>query len=274
MAQPAPALPPFVSTVRTRPGAPAAAFRFSSLVLTEPVSLARGRGATALGSLALHALLLAVVLLVPLLSSEIPPAADRAVRAFFAAPAELAPPPPPPPPPPAAASAARAPRAPSVTRPPDPGRFVAPVEIPDRVEPEAALDFGVEGGVPGGVEGGVPGGVIGGIVGGLPRDAPAPPPAPVVRIGGKIVTPKRVYGVPPAYPELAVLSNVTGTVVVDAHVDVSGRVKAARFVSGNPLFEQAALDAVRQWRYQPLLLNGIPCEFMLIVTMNFSLNRP
>ena len=274
MAQTAPALPPFVSAGSATRERPAPAFRFSSLVLAERTSLARGRGVTALGSLAVHAVLLAVVLIAPLLSNEIPPAADRAVRAFFAAPVEVLPPPPPPPPPPAAATAARPPQAPAVTRAPDPGRFVAPNEIPDREEPEAALDFGVEGGVPGGVEGGVPGGVIGGIVGGLPRDAPAPPPAPVVRIGGQIVTPRRVYGVPPAYPELAVLSNVTGTVVVDAHVDVSGRVKAVRFVSGNPLFEQPALDAVRQWRYQPLLLNGIPCEFMLIVTMTFSLQRP
>jgi protein TonB len=273
MAQPAPALPPLVTTAPWRKETPAPSFRFTSLVLTEHDSLARGRGMTALGSLALHAVLLSIVLLVPLLTVEIPPAADRAVRAFFATPAEALPPPPPPPPPPAAAAVSRAPRAPVVTRAPEPGRFVAPIEIPDRVEPEPSLDFGVEGGVPGGVEGGVPGGVIGGIVGGLPREAPAPPPAPVVRIGGKVVAPKRVQGVQPVYPELAVMSGVTGTVVVDAHVDVHGRVKSAKFVSGNPLFEQAALDAVRQWRYQPLLLNGIPCEFMLIVTMNFNLQR-
>ena len=278
MAQPAPAAPPFVSAPwpggTPRPAAlPAPSFRFSSLVLTEPHSLARGRSVTAMGSLAVHAVLLAAVLLVPLLSDEIPPAADRAVRAFFATPVEAVPPPPPPPPPPATAAVSRAPRAPSMARPVDPGRFTAPIEIPDRVEPEASLDFGVEGGVPGGVEGGVPGGVVGGIVGGLPREVVAAPPPPVVRIGGKVVAPRRVHGVPPAYPELAVLSGVTGTVVVDAHVDVSGRVKSAKFVSGNPLFEQAALEAVRQWRYQPLLLNGIPCEFMLIVTMNFSLQR-
>ena len=275
MAQPAPALPPFVPAASWRDEAPTPAFRFTTLVAAQSDSLARSRSVTALGSLALHAVLLLIVLLVPLLSDEIPPAAERAVRAFFVTPAEaLPPPPPPPPPPPASAAVSRIPRPPAVVRAPEAGRFVAPIEIPDRVEPEASLDFGVEGGVPGGVEGGVPGGVVGGIVGGLPREAPAPPPAPVVRIGGKLVTPKRVHGVAPVYPELAAMSGVTSVVVVDAHVDVHGRVKSAKFVSGNPLFEQAALDAVRQWRYQPLLLNGIPCEFMLIVTMNFSLHRP
>ncbi|HVR70073.1 MAG TPA: energy transducer TonB [Vicinamibacteria bacterium] len=272
MAQPALATPLLVE-VRPRAAVPPATFRFTSLALTGSESVARGRSLTALGSLLIHGILLAVVVLVPLLSDEIPPAADRALRAFFVTPAGAAPPPPPPPPPPAASSTSARAKAPALVRPPQPGRFTAPIEIPDRLTQEPSLDFGVEGGVPGGVEGGVPGGVIGGIVGGLPREAPAPPPAPVVRIGGKLVAPKRVQGVAPAYPELAVQSGISGHAVVDAHVDVNGRVKSARFVSGNPLFEQAALDAVRQWRYQPLLLNGVPCEFMLVVTMNFNLER-
>jgi periplasmic protein TonB len=263
------ALSPLVPAPRWRNATSAAA---PPLVFTERDSLARGRGVSAFSSLAVHAVLLSIVLLVPLLSDEIPPAADRGVRAFFVTPTDVVAPPPPPPPPPVSA-ARRLTRAPAVARAAEPARFVAPVEIPDRVVPEASLDFGVEGGVAGGVEGGVPGGVIGGIVGGLPREAPAAPPTPVVRIGGKVVAPKRVHGVPPTYPELAVISGVAGVVVVDAHVDVQGRVKSATFVSGNPLFEQAAVEAVRQWRYQPLLLNGIPCEFMLIVTMNFSLQR-
>jgi protein TonB len=219
-----------------------------------------------------HGVLLAAVLLLPLLSDQVPAASDRALRAFFVTPVDAAPPPPPPPPPPATASGPRV-KAPTVARPPEPGRFTAPIEIPDRLEPEPSLDFGVESGVAGGVEGGVPGGVVGGIVGGLPREAPAPPPAPVVRIGGRLVAPRRVHGVVPIYPELAALSGVASLVVVEAHVDVHGQVKSVRFVSGNPLFEQAAVEAVRQWRYQPLLLNGIPCEFLLTVNMNFHLSR-
>jgi protein TonB len=273
MAQPALAAPPVVDVRPRLAAVPPPAFRFTSLVLTERESLARGRSLTALGALLLHGILLAAMLLVPLLSNEIPPAADRALRGFFVTPVDAAPPPPPPPPPPASAASRKTATAPAVVRTSEPGRFTAPLEIPNRLEPEPSLDFGVEGGVPGGVEGGIPGGVVGGIVGGLPREAPSPPPAPVVRIGGKLVAPRRVHGAAPVYPDVAAQAGIGGTVVVDAHVDVNGRVKSARFVSGNPLFAQAALDAVRQWRYQPLLLNGIPCEFMLVVTINFNLQR-
>jgi protein TonB len=253
---------------------PPAAFRFTSLDLVERHSLARGRSVTTLGSLLFHGILVVAVVIVPLFSDGIPPAADRAVRAFFVTPVDAAPPPPPPPPPPARVASAATPRTPAPVRAPEPGRFVAPIEIPDRIEPTPSLDFGMDGGVEGGVEGGVPGGVVGGIVGGLPREAPAPPPpAPVVRIGGRLVAPKRVYGTPPVYPELAALGGISSVVVVDAHVGVDGRVKSARMLSGSPIFEQPALDAVRQWRYQPLLLNGIPCEFVLTVTMDFKIKR-
>jgi len=273
MAQPAPVAPP-VFPIRKRAAAlPPVAFRFTSLALTDRESVARGRSFTALGSLLLHGVLLAALVLVPLLSDDIPPAADRALRAFFVTPVDAAPPPPPPPPPPAAAASTRA-RTPVAAHAPVPSRFTAPIEVPTLVEPEASLDFGVEGGVPGGVEGGVPGGVVGGIVGGLPQDAPAavPPPA-VVRIGGKLVSPRRVHVVQPVYPEFAVQGRVSGTVVVDAHVGVDGRVKSAKVIGGNPVFGSAALDAVRQWRYQPLLLNGIPCEFLLVVTVTFSIRH-
>jgi periplasmic protein TonB len=274
MAQPALVAPPLVDS-RPRPAMlPPPAFRFASLVLTEPESLAPGRRLTAAVSVLLHGLLIAAVLVGPLLSDEVPPVADRMLRAFFVSPVDAAPPPPPPPPP-APAAASRVPaKAPVVARAPEPGRFTAPIAIPDRVEPEPSLDFGLEGGVPGGVEGGVPGGVVGGIVGGLPREVPAPLPAPVVRVGGKLVAPRRVHVVAPVYPEVALQGRISGTAVVDAHVDVNGRVKSVRFVSGNPLFAQPALEAVQQWRYQPLLLNGIPCEFMLVVTVSFNLRTP
>jgi protein TonB len=273
MAQPAPLAPLLVHVRRQAAALPPETFRFTSLALTGRESLARGRGITALGSVLLHGVLLAAVVLVPLLSDEIPPAADRALRAFFVTPVDAAPPPPPPPPPPAASAAARS-RAPVAPRAAVPARFTAPIEVPTLVEPESSLDFGVEGGVPGGVEGGVPGGVVGGIVGGLPQDAPvAPPPTAVVRIGGKIVRPRLVHVVQPVYPELAVQGRINGTVVVDAHVGVDGRVRSVKVISGNPVFESAALDAVRQWRYQPLLLNGVPCEFMLVVTVTFNIRQ-
>lgn len=131
------------------------------------------------------------------------------------------------------------------------------------------MDLGVEGGVPGGVEGGMPGGVLGGVVGGLP--AAPPPPPKVIRIGGALVAPKLVHKVGPVYPEVAALARLRGVVILEAQVDVNGLVKEVKVLRGVPLLDEAALAAVRQWRYQPLLLNGVPTEFILTVTVNFNL---
>lgn len=244
-------------------------FAFGGLVLTEARSLAKGRGLTVAASIVIHGAVLVAVLLVPILLSEEPlPAPELAVRAFFAAPPSLAPAPPPPPPP-ALASRTRTPAATPVATPP-PGRFVAPVEIPEQIPVEEGIDMGVEGGVPGGVEGGVPGGVVGGIIGGLPAETPQVP-GPVVRIGGNIRAPKLVHEVPPAYPPLAIQARVSGVVVMEAHVGTDGHVRSVRVVSGNPILNDAAMEAVKQRRYQPLLLNGVPTEFLLTMTMAFRI---
>jgi protein TonB len=146
---------------------------------------------------------------------------------------------------------------------------VAPIDVPTELPPEQS-DLGIEGGVAGGVEGGVPGGVVGGVVGGLPITG-ATLPAPIVRIGGSIKAPKLMYKPGPVYPQLAVLARVSGLVIVEAHVDTRGRVREVRVLRGHPLLDEAALQAVREWRYQPLLLNGVPSEFLLTVTVQFNL---
>jgi protein TonB len=94
-----------------------------------------------------------------------------------------------------------------------------------------------------------------------------------VRIGGNIRAPKLVYEVRPVYPPLAVQSRVQGTVVIEAHVGVDGLVRSARVLRGQLLLDDAALQAVRQRRYQPLLLNGVPTEFILTMTMVFQLTK-
>jgi protein TonB len=227
------------------------------------------RGATVGVSLAIHATLVFAALVVPLFWDSILPAPTDAVRAFFVAPPDVAPPPPPPPPPAAAASVTKVvPQA----APADPAKFVAPLEVPSVLPRDEGLSLGVEGGVPGGVEGGVPGGVVGGVVGGLP-DAP-PPAVKVVRVGGNVVAPKLVHSVKPEYPELARLSRARGLVILEARVDVRGVVKSVHVLRSSPLFDEAALGAVRQWRYQPLLLNGEPTEFILSVTVMFNLTMP
>jgi periplasmic protein TonB len=276
MGQAARALPPvFEAPSKLVPAlkAPEPVFQFHSLEPSEQASLARQRGVTLSVSLTLHAALLIAAVLVPIFFfDDILPAPDEVVRAFFVAAPEVAPPPPPPPPPPAAGARPKV-QAPAVPRPEVESRFVAPVEVPERVVPDEGIALGLEGGVPGGVEGGVPGGVVGGVVGGLPTEA-APPPPLVVRIGGNIKAPKLVHGVQPIYPPVALQARLTGFVVVEAQVGVDGRVQSARVVRSAPIFDEAAVEAVKQWRYVPLLLNGTPTAFLLTVTIQFNLVAP
>jgi len=256
------------------PRLPPPDFPFRSLVLSEPHSRARGLFGGLGTSMTLHTLLVLAVVIVPTLLYEAIPEPGAAMRAFFSTPLEIAPPPPPPPPP-APAAAARAVRPATVEpRALDPAAFVAPIEVPDQIRPEEGPDLGVEGGVPGGVEGGVPGGMVGGVVGGLLGGPPPPPPVRVVRIGGQIIAPKIVKRVPPVYPPLATQGRISGIVILEAQVDVNGRVKTATVLRGHPLFDEAAVAAVLQWRYRPLLLNGEPTEFILTVTVFFNLSSP
>jgi protein TonB len=243
-------------------------FRADALLLQDSGSLARARGATLMLSILVHGVLVIGFLVLPLLFIEALPEPGEAIQAFFVTPLDVAPPPPPPPPP--AAGPRPVARVTPPAQPTNPAAFVAPIEIPAEIKPDVGLDVsGIEGGVPGGVEGGVPGGVVGGVVGGLP--AAAPPPAAVVRIGGQLVAPKLVKQVPPVYPDLALQAHVSTVVILEALVDTHGAVREVKVLRGHPLFDEAALAAVRQWRYQPLLLNGQPTEFILSVTVSFRL---
>jgi protein TonB len=254
-----------------RPGG--VAFPFQSLVVSQPHSRVAGLFGGLGSSMALHAILIVVVVIVPTLLYEAIPEPGAAVKAFFSAPLEIAPPPPPPPPP-APASARVVRPAPVEPRPVDSTAFIAPIEVPEQIRPDEGLDLGVEGGVPGGVEGGVPGGVVGGVVGGLLGSAEPPPAVRVVRIGGQIIAPKLVRKVQPVYPGIAVQGRVSGIVILEAQVDVDGHVKKATVLRGHPLFDEPAVTAVLQWRYKPLLLNGQPTEFILTVTVVFNLSNP
>jgi periplasmic protein TonB len=198
-----------------------------------------------------------------------------------------APPPPPPPPPPP-----RAP-GPKPVQPAEPvpttGQFTFPVEVPIGIAVETGIDTRGDEGVPGGVEGGTPGGVVGGILGGIMTDVapppppPPPPPAPPppsppvpqrlgpVRIGGEIKAPELVYRVEPIYPDIAVMAHATGVVILEATVNEQGEVTNVVVLRTHKLLERAAIAAVKQWRYTPLLLNGLPRAFVLTVTLNFSI---
>jgi len=134
--------------------------------------------------------------------------------------------------------------------------------------------FDDEGGVPGGVEGGIPGGVLGGVLGGMVSEAPPPPPPPPAtpkRVGGDIQAPALVRRVEPEYPPVAVAGKITGTVILEATVDEAGAVTDVKVLRSILLLDQAAVKAVKQWRYQPLVLNGQAVPFILVVTLTFNL---
>jgi periplasmic protein TonB len=225
-------------------------------------------------SLGLHLTGVVALVLVPLLTTSVLPEPAAGVRAFFVEPVDLAPPPPPPPPPPAASAAKVAVSA--VPAEASAATFTAPVEVPDEVRPEDSLDLGgIEGGVPGGVEGGIPGGVIGGIVGGLPAAAPPPPPAPVtLRVGGDVKEPRKIKHVEPVYPDLAAKARLEGVIILEAIIAPNGQIRDVKVLRGAPLLDEAALAAVRQWAYTPTLLNGVPVQVALVVTVRFRITQP
>jgi protein TonB len=228
-------------------------------------------------STAVHVIVVASVLAIPILyvSADVPEVPD--VLAFVAA---APPPPPPPPPPPAPAAKPSTPKAAKPT--PVASLRAAPVEAPRAIVEEARVDEAIDEGVPGGVEGGIPGGVVGGVVGGLvadlppPPPPPPPPPAPAVqaplRIGGDLKAPALIERVDPEYPLLALRARVQGIVILETVVDRQGRVADVRVLRSIPLLDQAAIAAVQQWRYSPLLLNGRPERFVLTVSVSFSLS--
>jgi protein TonB len=78
--------------------------------------------------------------------------------------------------------------------------------------------------------------------------------------------------VQPEYPALARMARVQGTVVIHAIVSKDGTIGHLQVISGPPLLVQAAIDAVRQWRYRPYFLNGEPVEVDTQVTVNFTLS--
>ena len=225
-----------------------------------------------LGAAVAHAVVAgAVVVPLLLMTGQLPEVPT--MMAFVVA-APEPPPPPPPPPPPAARQAATA----AEVKPANPD--AAPIEAPEAIQPEPARPGGEEG-VAEGVEGGVPGGVVGGIVEGLPSPPPPPPPPPpqappppptAVRVGGEIKAPALLRRVEPVYPGVAVSAHIEGLVILEAMVDGEGVVTEVRVLrSPSPLLANAAEDAVKEWRYSPLMLNGHKVRFVLTVLLTFKL---
>ena len=94
-----------------------------------------------------------------------------------------------------------------------------------------------------------------------------------IRVGGNVQAARIVNRVQPVYPPLARQTRISGTVRLHAIISRDGTIQQLEVISGHPLLQQAALDAVRQWRYQPTLLNGEPVEVDTTIDVIFSLNQ-
>jgi periplasmic protein TonB len=213
--------------------------------------------------------LLGILILIPLIYTEALP--KQMLTTFLVAPA------PPPPPPPPAAPVTRIVK--PVARLIQQGKMMAPTVIPKKVEiiKEEALppdvSAGVVGGVPGGVPGGSAGGVLGGIIGGVGNGPPPPPKATPqrIRVGGQVQAASLIRQVMPVYPPIAKTAHVSGTVMLHAIIAKDGTVSDLQYLSGPPLLMRNAMDAVKQWRYKPTMLNGEPVEVDTTISVVFSL---
>ncbi len=224
-------------------------------------------------SMLFQILFVTILILIPLIYTEALP--KTLMSSILLAP----PPPPPPPPPPAAVQVVHVKPTAHLM---EAGKLVAPKAIPKEVkiikEEEAPPDAGmggIAGGVPGGVAGGSMGGVLGGVIGGAGSTAAPPPPPKAtpkrITVGGQVQAAHLVNRVQPVYPPLARQTRINGTVKLHAIIGKDGTVQQLQVVSGHPLLVQAALDAVKQWRYQPTLLNGEPVEVDTEIDVIFTL---
>jgi len=245
-----------------------AAMMFEDSLIESGGKLKTKRVWTTLFSVFLQAFLIGIMILIPLIYTEALP--KQQLMTFL-----VAPPPPPPPPPPAAPEV----RVVKVVQTDiENGQLRTPTKIPQKVamikEEEAPPPVSSMGGVMGGVPGGVPGGSMGGVLGGILSSTPTAAPKLAVqrvRVSQGVSEGNLISQMKPPYPPMAKMARVQGAVVLQALISKQGTIQNLRVVSGHPMLVQAALDAVKQWRYRPYLLNGEPVEVETQITLNFSL---
>ena len=242
---------------------------FEDMVISSPNPQKTNKPWTVVVSMIAQTIFLAILILIPLIYTEALP------KTMMATMLTAPPPPPPPPPPPVQTQVVHV--KPQVHLM-DAGKLVAPKAIPkdikiikEDIEPDM---MGAQGGVPGGVPGGQMGGVIGGVIGSVGGAPPPPKPAQSrIRQGGAVTAASLINRVQPNYPPLARQTRISGTVRLHAIISKDGTVQQLEVLSGHPLLVQAALDAVRQWRYRPTTLNGEPVEVDTTIDVIFSLNQ-
>jgi protein TonB len=212
-------------------------------------------------SIAAHLVVLLLLLIVPLAADIALPLPDKGLPEFIrVAPA---------PPPPVEFTPAARRSSPSVVANPD----IVPTVAPTTIAPEATPpgpQFDVQIGPPGGMPAGVGDGV------GVTPSIPTPPTEPsrptTVRVAQLPGPPHKIVDVRPVYPDIARRARVEGTVILESVLDTSGNVTELRVIRSVPLLDQAALDAVRQWRYTPTIYGGRPVSVLMTITIRFTLN--
>jgi len=231
--------------------------------LIESGGKSQGNPWAAVGSLAFQTFLLAAVIIIPLFHTELLPKRELLTALYLQPPAAAAP---------------SAPRLPAPTPAYAPTSIDSSIPVPktQEVAPPPAATGGVVGGVPGGAVGGIYGGVFSEVsTRSLPVPASAPDPAPTkrVRLAARVAEANLVHEVAPKYPPEAGQARIEGAVVLMAVIGKDGCVQDVQVESGLPVLAQAAVDAVKQWRYKPYLLNGEPVEVASRITINFTLSR-
>jgi protein TonB len=213
-------------------------------------------------------MIIGVMVLIPLIFTE---ALPKGQMMFLL----VAPPPPPPPPPPAAAAVqhVKVIQTDIVN-----GELRTPTKIPQKIKmiqedeaPPAMATTGVVGGVPGGIPGGSMGGVIGSVLSSTPTVAPHIATPQRVRVSSGVSSGLLIRRVNPTYPPLARQARIQGTVILQAQISKDGSIENLQLVSGHPMLAPAAIEAVKQWKYKPYLLNGEPVEVDTQVQVNFTL---
>ena len=241
---------------------------FEDSLLESGGRLKTKRGRTTTFAIILEIGLIGVMVLMPLIFTEALP--KQQLMTFL-----VAPPPPPPPPPPAAAPVhvVKQIQTDIVN-----GALRTPTKIPQKIQmikedeaPPQMAAAGVVGGVAGGIPGGAMNGVIGGIISSTPVAVPKVATPQRGRVSAGVTSGLLVRKVNPVYPPLARQARISGTVVLRAVISKDGSIENLSLVSGHPMLAPAAIDAVKQWKYKPYLLNGEPVEVDTEVQVNFTL---
>jgi len=220
----------------------------------------------AIGSLACLSLLLMAAIVIPLLHTDPLPKRETLTMLYLQ--------------PPSAGSNATKLRAPTPPSTYTPTSVAIPTPVHKTQEappPPVGTTDGVVGGVAGGMVGGVPGGVSNEMLNSAPSvpvlaKSPEPTPLKRMRIASRVAEANLIHDVAPQYPPEAGRARIEGTVVLMAVIGTDGSVKDVRVESGLPILALAAIDAVKQWRYKPYMVDGEPVEVDSRITINFTLS--